>query len=282
MLENIVNVATVPQRSPFRYPGGKTWLVPQIRKWLKSLPPQSLLFIEPFAGGASASLAAAFEGLTAHSLIVECDKEVASVWQVIIWGDATNLADRIVKFNLTTENLDAALATDPVTWEELAFQTILRNRTNRGGILAPGVGRIKNGENGRGLLSRWYPETLSKRILAIAEIKNKFSIIQDDGLKVIRNYIDSPDSVVYLDPPYTASVKRACGRLYRHNELDHYELFSLASKFRGDFLMSYDNAPEIYDLARQFNFDTVLVPMKSSHHVEMYELLIGRNLDWSR
>ena len=23
----VVNVASVPQRSPFRYPGGKTWLV---------------------------------------------------------------------------------------------------------------------------------------------------------------------------------------------------------------------------------------------------------------
>src|ERR1051326_3567473 len=31
-----VNVASVPQRSPFRYPGGKTWLVPHIRSWLGS------------------------------------------------------------------------------------------------------------------------------------------------------------------------------------------------------------------------------------------------------
>ena len=29
-----VNVASVPQRSPFRYPGGKTWLVPYVRSWL--------------------------------------------------------------------------------------------------------------------------------------------------------------------------------------------------------------------------------------------------------
>src|ERR1700674_1531455 len=29
-----VNVASVPQRSPFRYPGGKTWLIPYIRSWL--------------------------------------------------------------------------------------------------------------------------------------------------------------------------------------------------------------------------------------------------------
>ena len=35
---SIVNVASVPQRSPFRYPGGKTWLVPRLRRWLSSLP----------------------------------------------------------------------------------------------------------------------------------------------------------------------------------------------------------------------------------------------------
>jgi len=33
----IVNVAAVPHRSPLRYPGGKTWLVPRIRLWLHSL-----------------------------------------------------------------------------------------------------------------------------------------------------------------------------------------------------------------------------------------------------
>ena len=27
-MDHVVNVASVQQRSPFRYPGGKTWLVP--------------------------------------------------------------------------------------------------------------------------------------------------------------------------------------------------------------------------------------------------------------
>src|SRR5437899_4142922 len=58
-----VNVASVPQRSPFRYPGGKTWLVPYIRSWLGSKSPTFRVLIEPFAGGGIVSLTAGFEGL---------------------------------------------------------------------------------------------------------------------------------------------------------------------------------------------------------------------------
>lgn len=43
----IVNVATVPHRSPFRYPGGKTWLVPYIRQWLRSIKPAPTELAEP-------------------------------------------------------------------------------------------------------------------------------------------------------------------------------------------------------------------------------------------
>src|SRR5258706_15443167 len=66
-----VNVASVPQRSPFRYPGGKTWLVPYIREWLRSQrsPPSRL--IEPFAGGGIVSLTAAFERLAKHVIFAD-------------------------------------------------------------------------------------------------------------------------------------------------------------------------------------------------------------------
>ena len=44
------NVAQVRQLSPFRYPGGKTWLVPEVRKWLMSSKRTPSVFVEPFAG----------------------------------------------------------------------------------------------------------------------------------------------------------------------------------------------------------------------------------------
>ncbi|MFA7171836.1 MAG: hypothetical protein WC340_00225 [Kiritimatiellia bacterium] len=42
-----VNVASVPQLSLFRYPGGKTWFVPRLREWLRSQPSKPKILIEP-------------------------------------------------------------------------------------------------------------------------------------------------------------------------------------------------------------------------------------------
>ena len=96
-----VNVSAVVHRSPFRYPGGKTWLVPYIRKWLESIVPGPQELAEPFAGGAIVSISALFEGLVKRIILVEKDADVAAVWDVIIHGDGSRLAERILNFELT-------------------------------------------------------------------------------------------------------------------------------------------------------------------------------------
>src|SRR5271154_7580076 len=93
-----VNVASVPQRSPFRYPGGKTWLVPLFRRWMLSLPNTPTVLVEPFAGGGIISLTTAFEWLADKVVMVELDKQIAAVWQTILGGDAKWLAKRLLTF----------------------------------------------------------------------------------------------------------------------------------------------------------------------------------------
>src|SRR5438270_11193884 len=90
--EKVVNVASVPHRSPFRYPGGKTWLVPQIRCWLLSNKHTAARFIEPFAGGAIASMTVGFERLARHVIFGEADPNVAALWRVVLNGEAEWLA----------------------------------------------------------------------------------------------------------------------------------------------------------------------------------------------
>lgn len=281
---SIVNVASVPQLSPFRYPGGKTWLVPRLRLWLQSQPVKPREFIEPFLGGGIASLTTAFEKRADWVTMVERDEQVAAVWRTILQdaGGAQWLADKIRDFDLSPETARDLLREEPSTRREAAFRTILRNRINHGGILAPGSGTLKNGENGKGIASRWYPETLARRILAIATRRDVVQFIEGDGLQVLRESAARQAAVFFIDPPYTAAGKRAGSRLYTHCELDHEELFRIASTLQGDFVMTYDHADGVLELARRFHFDTQPVAMKNTHHAPMSELLIGRDLAWAR
>jgi len=278
----IVNVASVKHRSPFRYPGGKTWLVPRIRRWLLSLPQYPNEFVEPFAGGAIVGLTVAAEQLAKHVTLVELDEQVASVWRAILGSEGEWLAETIISFDFTNKNVENALSHHPDTERGLAFQTILKNRVNHGGILAPGAGRIKTGEKNKGMRSRWYPETLNKRILGIVAIRDRLSFINGDGMQVLRENADRDDVVFFIDPPYTAAGKRAGSRLYKYHQLDHEMLFDIAATLKGDFLMTYDNCQGVRRLAQKYNFDTEPIAMKNTHHAKMTELLISKNLDWVR
>lgn len=281
-LRRIVNVASVTHRSPLRYPGGKTWLVPRIREWLAALPQKPAEFIEPFAGGGIVSLTVAAEGLAEHVTMVEMDARVASVWQTIMYGDANWLAEQIESFDFNPETVAELLAQEESAGRELAFQTVVRNRVSHGGIMAPGAGVIKNGEAGRGLGSRWYPTTLSKRIRQIARVRERFTFIEGDGLRAIEDNCHRSDAVFFIDPPYTAPGKRAGSRLYTHFALDHERLFALMQTAAGDFLMTYDNAESVRSLAKKHGFDVQPIAMKNTHHAKQTELLIGRNMAWAR
>lgn len=287
----IANIASFPHRSPFRYPGGKTWLIPYIRQWLNGSirettelsPRHPRSLIEPFAGGGIISLTTIAEKLVDRAIMIERDEEVASVWQTIF--DETNchwLSEEIINFEVNQENVLKYLERTNLELKERAFRTLLRNRMNRGGILAPGAGLLKNGENGKGLRSRWYPATLMKRIVAIANLRDRIQFISGDGIEFLRNYKTDNSAVFFIDPPYTAGNKKAGKRLYTYSEINHIELFEIVNTLQGDFLMTYDDNEEVIKLAARFHFDIEPIPMKNTHHVEKMELLLGKNLNWVR
>ncbi len=271
---HIVNVASVKQLSPFRYPGGKTWLIPEVRKWLRHKKENPSEFIELFAGGGIVGLTVAAENLADHVTMIELDPDVAAVWQTIFSGDAEWLAQQIIKFDLTPENVREVLSVPASSKEETAFQTILKNRTFHGGILAPGSGLLKHGENGKGIASRWYPETLARRIRGLVSLRDRITFIEGDGLAYLEKTASCCDATYFIDPPYTAPGKGAGKRLYRYSEIDHERLFDLCRFAQGDFMMTYDDAASVREMAEKRGFKIDKVPMKNTHHAEMFELLI--------
>ncbi len=274
--KNVVNVSSVPQRSPFRYPGGKTWLIPTVRQWLQQRSVSVQHLIEPFAGGGIVSLTAAFDSLADTITMVEKDEDVAAVWEVILNGKNKWLADKIYSFDLTLENAKSELDKPDKLIHDLAFCTILKNRIFHGGILAKGSGLLKKGENGKGIGSRWYPKTLRDRILAIEYVKHKIHFIKGNAFEIIEQNLSNKEAYFFIDPPYTIAGKR----LYTHFDIDHEKLFELTSLVIGKYMLTYDDTKEIRGLADKYNLPYRSIPMKTTHHLEKNELIIADNFDW--
>ena len=270
------NVASVPQRSPLRYPGGKTWLIPHIRKWLSRTPSPPLL-IEPFAGGGIVSLTAVMEGLVKRVLMVDLDRDIAAFWRAALCH-GSKLADRVQHFTPNRDQIEELASQAPRDVIDHGFRTLVLNRTRRGGVLAPGAALIRQGENGKGVGSRWYPETLRGRLTEITDHADRITFCETDGVRLLEDVaLYRSDACFFIDPPYTAGGKRAGSRLYLHNRVDHDKLFKLMASSRADFLMTYNYSDEIVSLVRAHNFHAAAVVMKNVHHTRVSELVITRD-----
>lgn len=272
---HVTNVASVPQRSPFRYPGGKTWLVPTARKWFAEARTGSHL-IEPFAGGGIIGLTAAAEHYFSHVTMVELDEDVAAAWQTILSDDCHWLTKQIADFVVTPQNVSSVIAHASDGMKERGFSTIVRNRTSHGGILAKGSGMIKTGEKGKGLASRWYAATLIKRINEIYRIRERITYIHGDAFDIMEKHLNDSNAFFFIDPPYTVAGRR----LYTHHKVDHRRIFELASRMRGHFLLTYDNTEEVRRWADEFGLKYITIPMQTTHLLTKEELLISNRFDW--
>ena len=83
---------------------------------------------------------------------------------------------------------------------EHALSVLLQNRMNHGGILAPGAGLLRIGEAGRGLRSRWYPQTLATRLNAIHELKDRRCFSHTDGFGLLASHKEQKTTVAFVDP----------------------------------------------------------------------------------
>jgi len=267
------NVATVPQYSPFRYPGGKSRWYKFVKRWVLHERPDVL--VEPFAGGSHAGLAIAIEELAEKVVLVELDENVAAVWETIINGDVEWLINRIERFDMSREAAEEVIDRSDRSVRDRALAMIIHNRVSRGGVTAPGAGWVKKGENGQGLDSRWYPDTLVDRISRIADAADRIEFIHGDGMTVMDAYLEESGIGFFVDPPYP----KAGDRLYEHSDVNHREIFRMAAA-SGSVFLTYDDSDEIERLVTEFGLEAEYLMVSTTHHREKKELLIGDDLTW--
>ena len=142
--------------------------------------------------------------------------------------------------------------------------------------MAPGAGWLNRGEGGKGIHSRWYPETLAKRIEGVHALRRRITFIQGDGLKALREFSSIPKTVAFVDPPYVAKGRGAGLRLYRHYDVDCHELFGIARDFSGPMIITYHRSEVVQREARDAGIQCRSVNMHTAHTVAKRQLLLHK------
>ena len=232
------------------------------------------VLVEPFAGGAAVTLMAVNENLVGAAHFAELDHDVAAVWQAVLNGRATWLAEHVRDFKIGRRSVRAKLKEVPGSLHERALQCLVRNRTARGGVLQSGAGLLRDGDRA-GIASRWYPQTLAARILSVSKLKQQLHFYPGDGFALMEQFAGRKNVAFFVDPPY----RSAASRLYKHWEINHAHLFEFLEGVAGSVLMTYDATSEIRKLASDHGFLVKTIPMKTTHQKKR-ELMISRDFDW--
>lgn len=263
--------------SPFRYPGGKSGLRGRVISWIRRLGYRPQHFIEPFAGGSSVGLAIAELDLAAHVTLVEIDPDVAAVWKVILSGRAPLLAARIRDFKLSEKSARETIDSRERDQVSVAFRCLLLNRISRAGVMAPGAGWLKYGDAGKGIHSRWYPETLAKRVESIAALRRKLTFIEGDGLQTLKEFSSTPHTAAFVDPPYVVKKRGAGLRLYSYCDVDCGDLFKIAKAFSGPMIITYHRSEIVQREAKAAGIKCCTVNMHTAHDVAKRQLILYKS-----
>lgn len=259
--------------SPLRYPGGKSWLAPTIAAWLHQNGTATL--VEPFAGGASVSLEVADSGL-GRARMAELDPVVAAFWQCVLTGDLPTLLERVRAFVPTPAGVceaTAAAGAAGASEVDVAFATLVLNRTRHGGVIASRAGSLGRGERGRGLASRWYPDTLITRLQHARTLAPNVRLHHGDWSEVV----GAREVAYFVDPPYSLGAGSPGRRLYTHHDVDHEQLFAALAATGAPVALTYHDHESVRALAHGHGMQVAAVAARGNRGVRR-ELLISNDL----
>lgn len=248
--------------SPLRYPGGKSRVIDQIFRHIKT--GKTEIFVELFAGGASLGLSLLEAGVIQHLVLNDFDPAVANFWDIVVHhGEALckiiSSAEPTRSQYFAGKKLISQIQAAPSSLSQLettekiqlAYDFLVVNRLSYGGIQMANPLAASN-RSSQELLSRWNPRTLVRRISRISAVSEQISICNKDAVSYFSDEIGwlPSSSTIFIDPPYF----HAGPRLYPFGfEFGHTDLADAISSFfhsypGPDIILTYDNCSSICDL----------------------------------
>jgi DNA adenine methylase len=233
-------------KSPLRYPGGKTRAISFLQDVLQTEYPTRKILLSPFLGGGSFELAMASEGYTVHAN--DLFAPLALFWNEVKNHPqelATHVQNQMPVSKEKFQEFRSKILTD-TTPLQIASMYFIINRCSFSGSTFCG------GYSAQAASERLTPsslETLKQVNLTRVTISNL------DVLEFLKKYPQTAQTVLYADPPYFISsyIYGRDGDL--HESFDH-KAFAEAIQKRSDWMISYNDCEYIRSLYKGCRFLT--------------------------
>ncbi|PIT89222.1 MAG: DNA methyltransferase, partial [Candidatus Levybacteria bacterium CG10_big_fil_rev_8_21_14_0_10_36_7] len=175
--------------SPLRYPGGKTRLANKLLEAIEKnfKEKEKVVLVEPYAGGAGASLALLFAEKVEKIVINDLDRAIFTFWKIAV-SDTDYLINKIRRTEVSIKEWKKQKAIYISTKNErkLAFATLFLNRTNRSGIMNGGpIGGTEQSGVWK-VNARFTKKTIIDRLEKIKEFRNKIEVCNLDGIELLK------------------------------------------------------------------------------------------------
>lgn len=243
--------------SPLRYPGGKTMLYKNVRRFIYKNGLRGSIYTEPFAGGSGLALKLLLNGDVKKIHLNDYDRGIYAFWHSVL-NSTEELIKRIINTPITIDernkqkNIQSKKDTSSLI--DLGFSTLFLNRVNRSGILKAGVigGKSQKGEYK--LDCRFNKVEIIRKITNIASRKEAITLTFLDALELMKTLDTCKKHFLYLDPPYFVKGQGLYMNFYKKE--DHVALreYLFMSKFK--YIVSYDDCTQIREIYNKERFRT--------------------------
>jgi DNA adenine methylase len=225
-------------KSPLRYPGGKSRAAKIIKLYF---PTEIKEMCSPFFGGGSIELSCAAEGIRVHGY--DIFDPLVCFWKYLL-EDRKALHAEVKKLHpMSPKQFIEYQAKNPVMPDSIQ-RAAMFYALNRGSFSGSTLSGGRSPDHPR------FNDSNMETLLA-ADLPT-LSVNKLDCLEALDRH---PNIFVYLDPPYLLEQQQQ-NKLYgvngsTHSGFDHKALFDKL-KNRSNWIMSYNNSPEIMEIYKDF------------------------------
>lgn len=264
-------------RSVLRYPGSKARFSNFIARTISLNAGRPRLFVEPFCGGASVSIALLEDGVVDEIAINDLDPLIAHFWSTVFSKEGAQwLAARVGDVPLSVDEWKRQKGLMPASKREAALKCLYLNRTSFNGIIHHSGPLGGWGQKKIKIDVRFNRQRIADRILALSELRSKVTVSNEGWRAFCDGYADNERAVIYLDPPYYHKAEQLYGHVFDVEE--HEALRSYLLGLNRPWLLSYDDAQEVRDLYRGVTSKARVIDNTYSTHPLGGCAFVGREL----